>query len=79
MKIEKLKIYDLEESMLASGYPMRTELVEDEVDDQQKGIAQRAGQCEKAQQHNGQVGKQEYHAGKDQRITSLMIFYRLLQ
>lgn len=26
MKIEKLKVYDLEESMIASGYPMRTEL-----------------------------------------------------
>ena len=28
MKIENLKIYDLEESMIASGYPMRTELIE---------------------------------------------------
>lgn len=27
MKIENLKVYDLEESMIASGYPMRTELV----------------------------------------------------
>ena len=28
MKIENLKVYDLEESMIASGYPMRTELIE---------------------------------------------------
>lgn len=26
MKIENLKVYDLEESLIASGYPMRTEL-----------------------------------------------------
>ena len=26
MKIERLKVYDLEESLIASGYPMRTEL-----------------------------------------------------
>ena len=31
MKIEKLKVYDLEESLIASGYPMRTELVESEA------------------------------------------------
>lgn len=28
MRIENLKVYDLEESMIASGYPMRTELIE---------------------------------------------------
>lgn len=27
MKLENIKVYDLEESMIASGYPMRTELV----------------------------------------------------
>lgn len=26
MKIENVRIYDLEESLIASGYPMRTEL-----------------------------------------------------
>lgn len=33
MKIDKLKVYDLEESMIASGYPMRTELLDTEVDE----------------------------------------------
>ena len=33
MRIEKLKVYDLEESLIASGYPMRTELVERDVDE----------------------------------------------
>ena len=33
MKIENLKVYDLEESMIASGYPMRTELVETHAGD----------------------------------------------
>ena len=33
MKIENLKVYDLEESMLASGYPMRTELIETHAGD----------------------------------------------
>jgi hypothetical protein len=33
MKIEKVKIYDLEESLIASGYPMRTQLVDREVND----------------------------------------------
>lgn len=31
MKLENIKIYDLEESMLASGYPMRTERNETEI------------------------------------------------
>ena len=33
MKIERLKVYDLEESLIASGYPMRTELPDREVDE----------------------------------------------
>ena len=33
MKIKNLKVYDLEESMIASGYPMRTELVETHAGD----------------------------------------------
>lgn len=33
MKIENLKVYDLEESMIASGYPMRTELIETHASD----------------------------------------------
>ena len=33
MKVENLKVYDLEESMIASGYPMRTELVETHASD----------------------------------------------
>ena len=33
MKVENLKVYDLEESMIASGYPMRTELTDDIIDE----------------------------------------------
>jgi hypothetical protein len=33
MKIENLKVYDLEESLVASGYPMRTELTQREPDE----------------------------------------------
>lgn len=33
MKIENLKVYDLEESLIASGYPMRTELPSRDVDE----------------------------------------------
>lgn len=33
MRIENLRVYDLEESMIASGYPMRTELVETHAGD----------------------------------------------
>jgi hypothetical protein len=33
MRIENLKVYDLEESMIASGYPMRTELIETHAGD----------------------------------------------
>lgn len=32
MKVENLKVYDLEESLIASGYPMRTDLVEEVTD-----------------------------------------------
>ena len=33
MKIENVKVYDLEESLIASGYPMRTELLETHASD----------------------------------------------
>ena len=33
MKLENIKVYDLEESLIASGYPMRTELTPREVDE----------------------------------------------
>lgn len=33
MKLEKVKVYDLEETLIASGYPMRVELPERDVDD----------------------------------------------
>jgi hypothetical protein len=33
MKLENLKVYDLEESLIASGYPMRAELVSRNVDE----------------------------------------------
>lgn len=33
MRFENVKVYDLEESMIASGYPMRTELVETHAGD----------------------------------------------
>lgn len=33
MKLEKIKVYDLEESLVASGYPMRTELTPHEPDE----------------------------------------------
>lgn len=36
MKIENLKVYDLEESLIASGYPMRTKLENHVVDDKDK-------------------------------------------
>lgn len=32
MKVNNLKVYDLEESLIASGYPMRTELTEEITD-----------------------------------------------
>ncbi len=33
MKVENVKVYDLEESIIASGYPMRTESVQREITD----------------------------------------------
>jgi hypothetical protein len=33
MKLENIKVYDLEESLVASGYPMRTELIQREPDE----------------------------------------------
>lgn len=33
MKVENVRVYDLEESLIASGFPMRTELVGREVDE----------------------------------------------
>ena len=33
MKLENIKVYDLEESLIASGYPMRTELLETHAGD----------------------------------------------
>ena len=33
MKLENVKVYDLEESLIASGYPMRTELLETHAGD----------------------------------------------
>lgn len=41
MKLENIKVYDLEESLIASGYPMRTELIPREVDEKdiKRGIA----------------------------------------
>ena len=33
MKLEKVKVYDLEETLIASGYPMRVELPERDVDE----------------------------------------------
>ena len=41
MKLENIKVYDLEESLIASGYPMRTELTLHEPDEKdiKRGIA----------------------------------------
>jgi hypothetical protein len=36
MKLENIKVYDLEESLIASGYPMRTELTQREPDEKDK-------------------------------------------
>ena len=33
MRLENIKVYDLEESLIASGYPMRTELIQREPDE----------------------------------------------
>ena len=41
MKLENIKVYDLEESLVASGYPMRTELTQRHADEKdiKRGIA----------------------------------------
>ena len=54
MKFENVKVYDLEESMIASGYPMRTELNEYYVDDK---IIRRCLNLTKASNGNGAHGQ----------------------
>ena len=54
MKIDKTKVYDLEESMIASGYPMRTELTDVTIDD--KAI-RRCMNLTKASNGNGAHGQ----------------------
>jgi hypothetical protein len=54
MKIENLKVYDLEESMIASGYPMRTELTDHKIDEK---TIQRCLKLTKASNGNGAHGQ----------------------
>lgn len=55
MKIEKLKVYDLEESMIASGYPMRTDTKQEkEVTDK---TVNRCKSLTKASNGNGAHGQ----------------------
>ena len=54
MRFENVKVYDLEEYMIASGYPMRTELTETEVDE--KAI-RRCLHLTKASNGNGAHGQ----------------------
>ena len=54
MRIDKMKVYDLEESMIASGYPMRTELTDVTIDD--KAI-RRCMNLTKASNGNGAHGQ----------------------
>ena len=54
MKIENLKVYDLEESLIASGYPMRAELVSREVDEKD---VKRIMNLTKASNGNGAHGQ----------------------
>lgn len=54
MKIDKIRVYDLEESLIASGYPMRTELIERHADE--KDI-KRAKNLTKASNGNGAHGQ----------------------
>lgn len=54
MKIENLKVYDLDESIIASGYAMRTELVEREPDEKDM---KRAMNLTKASNGNGAHGQ----------------------
>ena len=54
MRFENVKVYDLEESLVASGYPMRTELLETHADD--KDI-ERCLNLTKASNGNGAHGQ----------------------
>ena len=54
MKIEHLKVYDLEESLIASGYPMRTELPSRHADDKD---VKRVLNLTKASKGNGAHGQ----------------------
>ena len=54
MKLEKIKVYDLEESLVASGYPMRTELI---VDTPTEKDIERCKNLTKASNGNGAHGQ----------------------
>ena len=54
MRLENVKVYDLEESMIASGYPMRTDLTEDVVTDK---VFKRCMNLTKASNGNGAHGQ----------------------
>lgn len=54
MRLEKVKVYDLEESMIASGYPMRTELTENEITEK---TIRRCMNLTKASNGNGAHGQ----------------------
>ena len=54
MKLENVKVYDLEESMIASGYPMRTELNEDVISEK---VIRRCMNLTKASNGNGAHGQ----------------------
>ena len=53
MKIKHLKVYDLEESLIASGYPMRTELPSRHADEKD---VKRVLNLTKASKGNGAHG-----------------------
>lgn len=53
-RISNVKVYDLEESLIASGYPMRTELIERQVD---ANDIKRAKNLIKASKTNGAHGQ----------------------
>lgn len=54
MRLQNVKVYDLEESMIASGYPMRTDLTEDIVTDK---VFKRCMNLTKASNGNGAHGQ----------------------
>lgn len=54
MRLENVKVYDLEESMIASGYPMRTELNEDIISEK---VIRRCMNLTKASNGNGAHGQ----------------------